>query len=305
MDHSHSRRPLPSHAWLGIAVLLIAQALYFLHSRFIEIWLTPIMWTGTIMACDGFVYILRGRSWLTDRRREFPLLAILSVGVWLIFEAYNLHLRNWVYQGLPTTPWLRDFGYFWSFATIMPAVFESADLVEALLERKTRSQAARARPGSVAPEWAWFLAGVAMVSIPLALPEGIASFLFAAVWLGFVFLLDPIQRRLGYSGFRQALQDGRTQRVGALLLGGLLCGFLWETWNYQAYVAQGGHWIYTVPAPLRVFGWHFGQMPLLGLLGFPPFALELEAFYVILREFLGGDRIWRPNRDLHQPPEFS
>jgi hypothetical protein len=35
-------------------------------------------------------------------------------------------------------------------------------------------------------------------------------------------------------------------------------------------------------------------MPVLGLLGFPPFALELFAAYVFLREVLGGDALWHP-----------
>jgi hypothetical protein len=78
---------------------------------------------------------LRGQSWLTARRREFPLLVLLSVAVWLVFEGYNLHLVNWVYRGLPTRALVRDLGYFWSFATIMPGVFETADFVEALFER--------------------------------------------------------------------------------------------------------------------------------------------------------------------------
>ena len=55
-----------------------------------------------------------------------------------------------------------------------------------------------------------------------------------------------------------------------LLLSGALCGFLWELWNFRA----GSKWIYTVPHVgfLKVF-----EMPLLGFLGFPPFALECYA----------------------------
>ncbi len=52
-----------------------------------------------------------------------------------------------------------------------------------------------------------------------------------------------------------------------LLIAGALCGFLWEMWNFRA----GAKWIYTVPYVgfLKVF-----EMPLLGFLGFPPFAVE-------------------------------
>jgi hypothetical protein len=33
-------------------------------------------------------------------------------------------------------------------------------------------------------------------------------------------------------------------------------------------------------------------MPLLGLLGFPPFALELSAMLALARRLLGGDRVF-------------
>ena len=90
---------------------------------------------GLILFVDGIVYRLRGRSWLMTQRREFPLLVLASVAVWLIFETYNLHLRNWRYEGLPVNTLARDTGYFWSFATIIPGVFEIVDLVLALIER--------------------------------------------------------------------------------------------------------------------------------------------------------------------------
>jgi hypothetical protein len=71
----------------------------------------------------------------------------------------------------------------------------------------------------------------------------------------------------------------------------MACGFIWETWNYQAVMAEGAYWVYTIPEPLRIFGWHFGKMPVLGLLGFPPFALELHAFYTLIRETLDLERL--------------
>jgi len=60
--------------------------------------------------------------------------------------------------------------------------------------------------------------------------------------------------------------------------------------------AGGAYWVYLFPDELRRFGLTYGQMPVLGLLGFPPFALELFAFYTIVRELLGGDRIFGVRR---------
>jgi hypothetical protein len=87
------------------------------------------------------------------------------------------------------------------------------------------------------------------------------------------------------------LANGDRSRLAALLIGGMACGFIWETWNFQAHLAQGAFWVYTVPEPLRLFGLHFGKMPLLGLLGFPPFALELHVLYEFMRKLLDLDRV--------------
>lgn len=279
------------HTWVGLMILVAGQAALRLGSNLVATWLTPIMWTGYILALDGVNHRLHGQSWLTTRRREFPLLALLSVGVWLMFEAYNLHLVNWLYRGLPPSDLVRDFGYLWSFATIMPGVFQTSDLVYGLLAR-AGLDARIPQPPALGPSWAWMAAGALMVAIPLLLPRLLAAHLFGAVWIGFFLLLDPLNARLGWPSIRRQLAEGRWQRAAGLLLGGFLCGLLWETWNQQAVRAGGAYWVYTVPTGLRIFGWHFGQMPVLGLLGFPPFALELYAFYQLLRGLLGGNRVF-------------
>ena len=75
---------IPLFTWFGLAILLGGQALLAASSSFVATWLTPIMWTGLILFVDGIVYRLRGRSWLMTRRREFPLLILASVAVWLM-----------------------------------------------------------------------------------------------------------------------------------------------------------------------------------------------------------------------------
>ncbi len=48
--------------------------------------------------------------------------------------------------------------------------------------------------------------------------------------------------------------------------------------------------MYTLPDPFKLFGLHFGRMPVPGPFGFPPFAVELYAFYAMVREHVGEDR---------------
>ena len=63
-----------------------------------------------------------------------------------------------------------------------------------------------------------------------------------------------------------AFRLGSAALCSVLLASGLVCGLLWEFFNYWA----GGKWKYTVPWPA---GPKLFEMPWLGFLGFPPFAL--------------------------------
>lgn len=283
---------LPGYAFMGILIMLTGQLGLILNVGWVATWLTPIMWSGYILLVDGLVYHRRGVSWLTTRKLEFPFLVLISIAVWILFEAYNLSLQNWLYRGVPESPWVRNLAYAWSFSTIIPGVFLTSELVLSFLP-SGRSEV-RKSSWTRLPDWSWFLTGTALVLIPLALPKPISRYLFGAVWLGFILLLDPINAKLGGPSLKQKWIQGDRMLTLGLLVGGLLCGLLWEGWNYQAYTSFGGHWIYTVPEPLRIFRIHYGQMPLLGMLGFPPFALELYVIYHFLRSSLDIERFLGP-----------
>ena len=108
---------------------------------------------------------------------------------------------------------------------------------------------------------------------PLVQPS---RYLAAPVWLGFIFLLDPINARLGGASLTDDIRERRFDRIVNLSLGGILCGVLWEFWNYWARTK----WHYTVPIMenLKIF-----EMPVPGYLGFPAFALECFTMYVFVR----------------------
>ena len=67
-----------------------------------------------------------------------------------------------------------------------------------------------------------------------------------------------------------------TAATTAFAAAGLLCGLWWEAWNYGA----AAKWVYTLP--VLNFGKIF-EMPVLGYLGFPPFALECAVMYNFMR----------------------
>jgi len=61
---------------------------------------------------------------------------LASVPLWIVFELYNKYtLSNWHYVGLPDLLLVRYIGYLWAFATIWPAIFETAELAGCLRDR--------------------------------------------------------------------------------------------------------------------------------------------------------------------------
>lgn len=255
-------------------------------------WHTPIAWTGYILLLDGVIYKKRGSSWLMNHRREFFFLAAVSIPLWVVFEGYNLLIENWHYINLPENLLIRYVGYAWAFATISPGLFLTAELV-ALMRGRVTATASDSRlstlddrrstmdHGLSTRDHVSIAAGAAMLTWPLVWPS---PYLAAPVFLGFIFLLDPLNARAGDESLSCDIREGRYSRLINLLVGGAICGGLWEFWNYWA----RAKWIYTVPivGHLKLF-----EMPVLGYFGFPPFALECFTMYVFIRRL-----IWRGPR---------
>ncbi len=101
---------LKVYGWIGLAVIGISEILLFAGVPFVRTFFTPLVWSGYILLADGLVFRQKGNSLIMSRPREFLLLLPLSIGFWLIFEFYNLYLRNWHYVGLPEELPLRLLG---------------------------------------------------------------------------------------------------------------------------------------------------------------------------------------------------
>ena len=267
----------------GLAIMIISESATIARIEPFWSWNTPICWTGFILFADGVVFRVRGDSWLRSAPREFVLLALASIPLWLVFEFFNRFIRNWYYVGLPGNPIVRWLGYAWAFATICPALFEGAEMVGVIRAQRTggskRTRPTRPVPAPPGPPALPALpalsiaAGLFMLAWPLAWPS---PYLAAPVFLGFIFLLDPINARLGAESLANDLRAGCIDRIVNLSLSGLLCGFLWELWNYWS----RSKWHYSVPI---MESWRLFEMPLPGYFGFLPFTLECFTMYVFVR----------------------
>jgi hypothetical protein len=269
-------RRIPSYGWFGLLTVLVSQACMLARIEPFYHWHTPIAWTGYILLADGVVWKRRGNSWLRNNAAELFFAASVSVPLWVIFEIYNKYsIHNWYYIGLPELLLLRYFGYVWSFATILPAIFETGDLVSSLRDRRAPPDRldppAPRRLGVVA--WLAVAAGAVMVGVPVFVHS---AYLAAPLWLGFILMVDPLNARAGDESILGDWYEGHTGRLINLLVAGLFCGLLWEFWNYWG----GAKWVYNVPIlpDVKIF-----EMPILGFGGFPPFAVECFAMYIAIR----------------------
>jgi hypothetical protein len=273
----HRRGPLPIYGWLGMFALACAEWLAFRGIEPVATYFTPIAWTAYILIADAAVFAIAGRSRLRNSPRKLGLAALLSIPLWLVFEAYNLRLDNWVYVGVPMSWPAAMLGYGWSFATITPAIFETADLVEAFgwfppAPRLSFSPAA---------ERVMMACGALFLLLPIVAPRHIAAYLFSLVWLGFILLLDPLNHRLHLPSLERELAQGRRSHIYSLVVSGWVCGWLWEFWNFWA--AAKWHYIFPMWQDKKIF-----EMPAPGYLGFLPFALECFVMYVTAAWLVGG-----------------
>src|SRR5580704_15406153 len=217
------RRPFPAHGWLGLSALIVCEYLMFHGVEPVATYFSPLAWTSYILIADGAIYAISGHSRLREEPRGLLKMALLSIPLWLIFEAYNLRLANWAYVGLPPGRIERWFGYGWSFATITPAIFMTAALIESFGWFKEESRPLRlGRTG----ETALLGLGAAMLAVPVLVPREVGVYLFGLVWLGFLFLLEPVNYHLHLPSFEGDLALGRRGRLYSFLAAGWVCGWL-------------------------------------------------------------------------------
>jgi hypothetical protein len=271
------RRALPGYGWFGLGTIVLAEVLLFQGVALVATFFTAIVWTGYILLVDGLVWRIKGESLIRGRAKEMAFLAFFSIPFWLIFEAYNFHLNNWAYINLPESIELRWLGYAWAFATILPCIFETAELVQA--SGRFGSLTMRPLRISEGTRQVIVVVGFFFSFMPLAAPSHVAPYLFGFVWVGFALFLDPFNYSDDVISLLKELEGGRLETIASFCAAGLICGVLWEFWNYWAYAK----WIYTVPI---MQNYKIFEMPLPGYLGFPAFALECLVAVTFVRSKL-------------------
>jgi hypothetical protein len=229
------------------------------------------VWAGYILAADAVVWARAGRSLLHGGGWRVVALFALSAPLWWAFEIANWRLENWKYVGtaiyggqahvlLKTV----------SFVFVLPALATSRDLLRSFV-RFPHPPAVRLPPWTSA---ALVAAGLVCVPLLYFLPDQA----YPLVWVAPLLVLDGVADLRGRLNVFALVREGRAGPALLIAVAGLGTGILWELWNWGAVP----HWDYRIPylGFLPVF-----EMPILGYLGYPPFALVADAF---VRATLGG-----------------
>jgi hypothetical protein len=308
---THHRR-FPLLLALGIAAMIPIHLLHFanvlgftrhgrfdLPARIVTANITPLAWCAYLLTVLGLLTVLDGPSYLRRFRNRFLVCWLWSVPAWCYFDWMNFyfmrdprtHLRAWEYINLPPRFDDRLLGYLLAFGAIAPGMFLSAELLMRLgfwrLRSPRRPHAPRSGAGKRTGFVIVFLLGLILAPIPVVL-GGPASNL--AIWVGTWALLDPINGALGRPSIVADWFDGRWGRTLALGAGGLLCGFLWEFWNYWSTTK----WVYHLPFLGPWEHTRYFEMPLPGLIGFIAFGIETWTMWqtslLLLAPFVEGER---------------
>jgi len=253
-------------------MLAFAQLNFILHIEPFARWYFPIIWFGYIFFMDALVYKLHGRSLIYNRPKTFLFMLFLSALVWWMFEAIGWILGNWYYTGLEgfVSPLAKYAFATISFATVIPAVFETYYLLRAVhlfdhVELKKRHKITKTTLHALT------ILGILFLILSLAAP----LHFYPLIWVAFFLLIDPYNYMHKQPSIIKHIKDRKLAIPVSLFIAGTICGFLWEFWNFYA-VPQ---WHYNIPFLdfFRIF-----KMPVLGYLGYGPFAWELYSMYYFI-----------------------
>ena len=262
----------PSHfpwwGWAGVLLTLTFWAISWVPMepiRMLRSHAFSPLWLGYVLTVDGLVFRRKGHSLASRGGWAFAGLFPASALLWWLFEYVNRFVQNWYYLGLTgQTPLEYVLFATPSFATVLPALLETAELLGSTdwIHRRF----ARGPAWTSAGKWSWGLAVAGAVGL-LCMGWN-PTWFFPFAWVGPMLVLVPfVHKWLPERSILTQIARGDYRALVALSLCGPVCGVFWEMWNYYS----APKWEYQVP--LVMFAKVF-EMPALGYFGYVPFGWE-------------------------------
>lgn len=256
---------------MGIALTLFGAAALAASLGDISSVVYPIVWWGVIFLIDAVNFKKWGTSLIHgNHRHAFLVLVPLSAIFWLYFEFLNIIYPHWYYIGIGASKPVLIFMSVTSFGTVIPIIVE---LLWFFAGPVTKFPLTRFSLDILSKYWpAVIFMGAACFLLPFFTKNFLINQL---MWLGPFLLLLPFL----------SAKENLSEELSVvkkfwifLFVVGLISGLLWEFLNYWA----GGKWKYILWEDML----HLFEMPILGYVGFIPFAFSTVALYLFAKKFL-------------------
>ncbi len=271
MNKDRYKKSFPLYGWAGILLIIVFWYLNWFLTGLRTDWAFFPLWLGFCLAVDAIVYRRKGTSLIHRSIKKFILLFVISAPVWWLFELFNSFTHNWFYDG---RQYFTDLQFFIlasiSFSTVIPAVFEAAELAGTFRRIRNLKTYKGPEPTSAAARM-FFILGVITLILEIIFPKVFYPF----IWITVYFLAEPVNIKMKNRTLLQYTGRGNWKPAAALWTGILICAFFWEMWNYYSYPK----WTYSLP---MVNFLHIFEMPVSGYIGYLPFSLELFAVYNLI-----------------------
>lgn len=218
-----------------------------------------LMWTGASL----ILWALTSNGY-PGVRKHIALL-LISVPVWWWFEFVNGWVGNWEYIVIEGsyTPSQHIVMSSIAYSTVLPALDASFKLF--LGDRLTTSfGSVKNTSSSNYIFWVQICMGVICQACVFIWPH----FCYPLVWVSPFLIFDGLVGIRGGHTITQSLISRNLALPILVALGALLCGILWEFWNYWA----TPKWVYHIP---YFDFFHIFEMPILGYGGYVPFGWSI------------------------------
>ena len=167
------------------------------------------LWLGYVLVVDAVVWTRADSSIWSRSRKDLVLLFCFSAPVWWLFELFNLRTANWEYLGRDLfRPLQYNLLCTIAFSIVVPAVFETAELIQTFAWTKSFRSGPRV-PATPPVFVALFIAGLGMLILVMAWP----TIFYPFTWTSLVLIFEPVNYWMGRPHFLQQLRDGDWRTV--------------------------------------------------------------------------------------------
>jgi hypothetical protein len=284
LDNTHAKSSVqfPAWGWIGMAIMCLGWILAW--KRFpwfasLQAHTFCLPWVGYILLVNALCVKRSGRSLLTDAPARFAMLWPISAIFWWFFEYLNRYVQNWYYVGVADfTPLQYVFHASLAFATVLPAVLSTQRylLTFGAFDPGLKSL----MPLRFLEDKRTAAAILVVTAASLIFIGRYPDFLYSLVWAAPLLVVTCLQTLRAEPTIFKGLCLGDWRAIIASCIAALICGFIWELWNFHSLA----HWEYAIPYVDR---FHIFEMPLLGYGGYLPFGLEC----LLVGQMILGNRL--------------